>query len=34
MIIMKKKEDDYIIFNDIVTANHYIGRENDNEILR
>ena len=27
-------ENDYINFNDIITPNHYIGRKNDNEILR
>ena len=24
----------YINFNDFITANHYIGNKNDNEILR
>ena len=30
----ENKEDDYINFNDILAPNHYIGRKNDNEILR
>ena len=28
------KEDDYINFNDIKAPNHYIGRKNDNVMLR
>ena len=27
-------ENDYIIFNEFITPNHYIGRQNNNKILR
>ena len=32
--IVNNNENDYIIFKDFVTPNHYIGIKNDNEILR
>ena len=27
-------ENDYIIFNDFITSNHYIGRKNDNGLFK
>ena len=33
-VIDKDKEIDYVNFDDFFTPNHYIGRKNNNEILR
>ena len=33
-IVDYKYEIDYINFNDFITPNHYIGIENNNEIIR
>ena len=33
-VVNDEYENDYINFKDTITPNHYIGRKNNNEILR